>query len=259
LINNRFASETSMELIDSFKHNEQSSYVSAYIDVFEELMGKIRMRNPSLTEDYFVGCFVSGLKDDIKIPLRSHAPSSLVQAYALAKNYEHTTQRRTQSNKVRWFSKSTTPNKGFGSEKTDKQGDKPKSATRWDKGKCFKCQEPWILGHNKVCKFRNRVHLISIQDGGSSDDENTERVTTEEAAPAANDPELQISMHAISSTSSHAKTFPLFLHFGTYKMVDLVDTGSTASFIDPAVIEKTDIQIANHELVQVVVANGNIL
>jgi hypothetical protein len=78
MINNRFASETSMELIDSFKHTEQNSTVNSYIDNFEELMGKIKVRNPSLTEDYFIECFVSGLKDHIKIPLRSHAPVSLV-------------------------------------------------------------------------------------------------------------------------------------------------------------------------------------
>jgi hypothetical protein len=53
MINNRFASETSMELIDSFKHTEQTSTISNYIDTFEELMGKIRIRNPTLNEDYF--------------------------------------------------------------------------------------------------------------------------------------------------------------------------------------------------------------
>jgi hypothetical protein len=42
-------------------------------------------------------------------------------------------------------------------------------------------------------------------------------------------------------------------------MVSLVDTGSTTSFIDPSVIEKTDLRVANHNPVQVTVANGNIL
>jgi hypothetical protein len=67
---------------------EQSSNVNAYIDIFEELMGKLKVHNTTLLDLYFVGCFISGLKEDIKIPLRSHNPTTLVQGYALASNYE---------------------------------------------------------------------------------------------------------------------------------------------------------------------------
>jgi hypothetical protein len=66
-----------------------------------------------------------------------------------------------------------------------------------EKGKCFKCQEPWIPGHNKTSKFRNQVHLISLQDDNSSDEDNTDKVSTEEATLATEDPELHISMQAI--------------------------------------------------------------
>jgi hypothetical protein len=41
------------------------------------------------------------------------------------------------------------------------------------------------------------VHLISIQDGDSSDEDNTERASNEEATPTTEDPELQISMQDI--------------------------------------------------------------
>jgi hypothetical protein len=168
-------------------------------------------------------------------------------------------QKRSPANYSRWDSKGTTPFKNFAPKKNDKQEEKSKTASRWAKGKCFKCQEPWIPGHNKTCKFRNQVHLISIQDDNFSDEDNTDRVSSDEATLATEDPELQISMHAISGTSSHAKTFPLFLHIGTHKMVALVDTGSTTSFIDPSSIEKVDITVANHDPVQVTAANGNIL
>jgi hypothetical protein len=51
-------------------------------------MGKLKVQNPALLDEYFVGCFVSGLKEHIKISLCSHNPATLVQAYALARNYE---------------------------------------------------------------------------------------------------------------------------------------------------------------------------
>jgi hypothetical protein len=183
----------------------------------------------------------------------------LVQAYALARNYEYTIQKRTPADNFRWGSRGTTLTKNSAPEKADKLEERSKIASRWEKGKCFKCQEPWIPGHNKTCKFRNQVHLISIQDDNSSDEDNTDRVSTDEATPATEDPKLQISMHSISGTSSHAKAFPLFLHFGTHKMVALVDTSNTASFIDPSSIEKVDIIVTNHDPVQVTIANGNIL
>jgi hypothetical protein len=115
-----------LELIDSFKHIEQTSSVSCYIDNFEELMGKIRMRNPTLTEDYFVGCFVSGLKEHIKAPLRSHAPPTLVQAYALVRNFEHSTQRRTSTNSYKWNTRSSSLAKTLQPKKTKKLMISPK-------------------------------------------------------------------------------------------------------------------------------------
>jgi hypothetical protein len=57
---------------------EQTSIVNAYLDAFEELTGKVKIHTPSVTEDYFIGCFLSGLKEHIKIPLRSHNPTTLV-------------------------------------------------------------------------------------------------------------------------------------------------------------------------------------
>jgi hypothetical protein len=68
----------------------QTGTVMAYIYSFEELMGKLKLQIPSVTEDYFHGCFLSGLKEQIKVPLAFHCPKMLVQAYSLARNYETT-------------------------------------------------------------------------------------------------------------------------------------------------------------------------
>jgi hypothetical protein len=46
---------------------------------------------------------------------------------------------------------------------------------------------------------------------------------------------------------------------GNQKLVALVDTGSTTSFMDPSVVEKSDIKVNNHDPLKVTVANGNIL
>jgi hypothetical protein len=97
LINSRFAAETSLKLIDTFRHMEQSSSLPIYIDQFEEVMGKLKIQSPMLPDEYFEACFISGRKDHIKVPLRSHSPTTLVQAYPLDINYEHYNQKRQQT------------------------------------------------------------------------------------------------------------------------------------------------------------------
>jgi hypothetical protein len=76
---------------------EQSASLSTYIDNFEEMMGKLKIQNPMLPDEYFIGCFISGLKDHIKLPLRSHHRTNLGQAYSLARNYEHYNSRKPKS------------------------------------------------------------------------------------------------------------------------------------------------------------------
>jgi hypothetical protein len=66
-------------------------------------------------------------------------------------------------------------------------------------------------------------------------------------------------MHALSSTSSKAKTFPLFVTIGNLKFLSLIDSGSIATFMDPSVIMKTDITVQNHSPIKVNIANGNIV
>jgi hypothetical protein len=143
-------------------------------------------------------------------------------------------------------------------EKLEKQDDKTKIVSIWEKGKCFKCQEPWVPGHNKVCKFRNQIHMISILDEDSSEEDITESPSQEEKVAPDDNPELMISIHALSGTASHASTFPLFLHLGNQKLVALVDSGSTTSFTDLSVVEKSII-VSNHDPLKVTVANGNVI
>jgi hypothetical protein len=71
------------------------------------------------------------------------------------------------------------------------------------------------------------------------------------------DQQLQISMHAISGTALEAKTFPLFITIGSLKLVALIDSGSSTTFIDPSIIVKADLPIQNHEPVKVTMANGS--
>jgi hypothetical protein len=135
LISNRFVAETSFELIDSFRHMEQTSTVTLYIDSFEELMGKLKMQMPSVTE-YLIGCFLSSLKEHIKIPLRSHCPRTLVQAYSLTRNYDTAPQKRSTFDSFRLNSRPPYPLKlNQNSTKKDNTNEKQTTSSKWEKRK----------------------------------------------------------------------------------------------------------------------------
>jgi hypothetical protein len=102
--------------------------------------------------------------------------------------------------------------------------------------------------------------MIAIEDNNSGDSETEEYQPAENNAPDDNGPELQISMHALSDTLSNAKTFPLFVHIGNIKVLALIDSGSTTTFLDPSLMTRAHLPvITNHALVKVTVANENIL
>jgi hypothetical protein len=104
-----------------------------------------------------------------------------------------------------------------------------------------------------------QIQKPSTLDDDTSEEENTETTIHGEIAIANEGPGLQISLHALPGTSSKATTFPLFLHMENQKLVALVDNGSTSSFIDPALIERSGIVVSNHDLLKITIANGNVL
>jgi hypothetical protein len=81
------------------------------------------------------------------------------------------------------------------------------------------------------------VHLIAVKDGDTSETEGEEPSGSNPAQEEMGQ-ELQISMHAISGTASAPKTFLLFITIGSMKLVALIDSDSSASFMDqPTSIE----------------------
>lgn len=70
-----------MEMLTRLRQNGS---VEAYKGQFETLSNRLR----SLSENYKLSCFLSGLKDEIKLPVRMFNPPNLITAYGLAKIQE---------------------------------------------------------------------------------------------------------------------------------------------------------------------------
>jgi hypothetical protein len=62
----------------------QTSTVAEYTVKFESLSNRLRR----LSDAYKLSCFLSGLKDEVRFPLRMLSPHTLVVAFGLAKLQE---------------------------------------------------------------------------------------------------------------------------------------------------------------------------
>lgn len=72
----------------NFKQLRQLTTVESYYSRFKKSMAQLREKMPSLTEEFFVECFIGGLKGSVKEVLRLVGPLSLEQAYKQAKNFQ---------------------------------------------------------------------------------------------------------------------------------------------------------------------------
>jgi hypothetical protein len=148
------------------------------------------MQMPSVTE-YLIGCFLSSLKEHIKIPLRSHCPRTLVQAYSLARNYDTAPQKRSTFDSFRSNSRPPYPPKlNQNSTKKDNTNEKQTTSSKWEKGKYYKCLEPWVPGHSITCKLKNQLHLIAIEDNDEGETESDDNKPVETNVDEDTGPEL---------------------------------------------------------------------
>lgn len=73
------------------------------------------------------------------------------------------------------------------------------------------------------------------------------------------DSPFQLSVHAVQGTSSGNQTFTLMVQLGKAKGTALVDSGSSATFINTNIALKAGWHIHNNSAVKVIVANGETL
>nr|CAD1837126.1 unnamed protein product [Ananas comosus var. bracteatus] len=82
-LSTRFGSDLFDDPMAELKGLRQIGSVLEYQDKFDALLNRVE-----LSEEYAVSCFISGLKDEIQIPIRMFQPRTLQRALSLAKLQE---------------------------------------------------------------------------------------------------------------------------------------------------------------------------
>lgn len=81
----RFSPEVKINPIAELKKLQQVGTVAEYRTKFEELKGWALLRNPKLNDEFFVDCFVGGLKEEIQLGIQESGFTNLKEAIRLAR------------------------------------------------------------------------------------------------------------------------------------------------------------------------------
>jgi len=147
---------------------KQTTSVAEYHSEFEKLAHGILLYNPAYDDVYFVTCFLTGLKEEIRAPIALHRPCDVDTAIALALLQEE----ELNLAKHRSFGRTSTkgiersPPDRAGVSGTDKrvqkiEGDDKLASLkqfRRKNGLCFKCGGKWSTTH--TCPDHIPLHVL---------------------------------------------------------------------------------------------------
>ncbi|XP_039020842.1 uncharacterized protein LOC120152769 [Hibiscus syriacus] len=253
----RFSDRSFCDIVEEFIKLTQKGSVEDYQEKIEELQPYMLLQNPTLTEEFFVSLFISGLRDDIKHRVKALDPKNLFEACKQAKLYELSVEFENKRLKPSFksppypnpISMHKTPALPVPIKPTSSPNLKQNLIDyRRQNNICFKCGDKYLPGHQ--CK--NRQLNMMTEEIETSPLEDSPIDTEQLQQPEEEN--LEISMNAITGCIGH-NTLRIQ---GTIKgkpLNILIDSGNTHSFLTPK-WANTGIQITTPNPLAITVANG---
>ncbi|KAG2666849.1 hypothetical protein I3843_15G081700 [Carya illinoinensis] len=272
----RFGPSSYDDPVEQLTRLRQVGTVEEYKSHFEELSNRLR----GLSESFKLSCFLSGLKDEIRLTVRMFDPTSLMAAYGLAKIQEekvllykkHNQRPSTNSYTEPAIFKSKTlyqtpqqltqtPSKPANTTSSNaivpvQKISQNQMKERREKGLCYHCDSKWNPGHRchnpklyLIEEVEENQPLIEHDTGQVSDQGEVVQILDKGKCP-------EISLHAILG-SLNPKTMRIRGRIGNQAVTILIDSGSTHNFLDPALLTRVPLAVNEEERVKVKVANGD--
>ncbi|XP_035551117.1 uncharacterized protein LOC118349692 [Juglans regia] len=260
----RFGPSAFDDPMEALTRLRQTTSVSLYTSQFEALSNRLK----GLSDKHKMSCFISGLKDDIQIPVKMFNPLNLGAAFSLAKlQEEHVLSSRKSWRQNSHFAEKW-PLNSVGM--TDLANNAPKNVfpmrrvnsshmdEKRKKGLCFHCEEKWNPNH--VCK-NPRVYFLHGEPSDMQEEIDNEDEVVPQSLQSSKElvlkgvEELEVSIHAISGCIN-SNAMKLLGTIGSFSVEILVDSGSTHNFLDPLVVEATKLRVMEDGALQVKVADG---
>uniref|UniRef100_A0A2N9I5J7 Chromo domain-containing protein n=1 Tax=Fagus sylvatica TaxID=28930 RepID=A0A2N9I5J7_FAGSY len=254
-----------MELLTKLK---QTHNIAAYKSQFESTSNRVR----DLSDMHKLSCFMSGMKDEIRLAVKMQGPRNLGEAYALAKiqeEYLATVKRSArptyEPSRGSWVQSQAQQG---AAQVENKSGDSKEYSARPSmqvqrltpmqmserrkKGLCYNCDERWSSDHR--CKNRKLYLMEEV------DDEEAELVEVEEEEVEAElgDENAEITLCALLGSTSPSTMRVIAIVNGQTTVV-LLDTGSTHNFMDGTLAKTLKLPIDGESNFGVRVANGQVI
>jgi hypothetical protein len=258
---NRFSPSGSYDLTERFNTFRQNNLtVAEYTDQFEDLMADVQDDNSTLSEAWFVKCYVNGLRNSIKFQLRPLRPSNLTDAYWMAVDME---QSNPPKKPYSQFSSSAqkpyhTPYRHSHDRVSfDKQPEaKPSGQFQraHDPHKCWRCGDQWVQGHK--CKQAPVINLLVGEEPEQSPDTCLHETKEETELEQPQQQCMHISINALSDSVSSIR---ILVQIGGKQAVALVDTGSSSTFMNLQFALQTNCEIIKADSQPIAIAGGGTL
>jgi len=262
----------------------QTTTVKDYQHAFESLANRIT----GLAPQFYLSCFISGLRADIRREVQAFQPVSLSHAIHLAKLQEEKLNdktpppsfRRPDSNPNRYTPRPnltttnnptntttppnpnphTTPNPNTNRTPTIKRLSPAELQSRREKGLCYNCDERYQPGHH--CKRQFHI-LIAEPDPYETPQELLNSLLLQNEPPQTTTPSPedeidlnpQISLHALMGHTI-PQTLRMLGQIHNHSLSVLVDSGSTHNFIQERVARQLGLKLIPTQAFQVLVGNG---
>jgi hypothetical protein len=254
-----------MELLTKLK---QTHNIAAYKSQFESTSNRVR----DLSDMHKLSCFMSGMKDEIRLAVKMQGPRNLGEAYALAKiqeEYLATVKRSTrptyEPSRGSWVQSQAQQG---AAQVENKSGDSKQFSARPSmqvqrltpmqmserrkKGLCYNCDERWSSDHR--CKDRKLYLIEEVED----EEAELVKIEEEEVEAELEEAKAEITLCALLGSTSPSTMRVIAIVNGQTTVV-LLDTGSTHNFMDGTLAKTLKLPIDGESSFGVRVANGQVI
>lgn len=261
--------------IKELKKIHQTGKVEDYIRNFQRAKSRLYCQTRFKHEQFYIWNFICGLKEEIQHTVDMFEPNTLNQAYNYARKAERSLEGQEKRNRVpvkptsyqnsRMVKFKDNPyNKWQGKTVEDSRvNPHNQNAMSYEQkkalGLCFKCNEKYHAGHK--CAMRG-LHALSAEDEYETDEEAQEQADMKikqdpgDIEDGVEEDQAVITMCA-PSNNSDTKTLKLKGYIGNIPICALIDSGSTHSFINPAIVHNLEIETTKTTPLTVRTASGD--
>jgi hypothetical protein len=231
---------------------KQLGTMEDFIAAFERLA----FRTKGMSDAFFRECFISGLKDEIQAHVLMDRPESWVEATKRAKEAQQVVSSQNRKPSFIPLPKPVNPTTPSAPLKIQKLT-RVEMVERQLKGLCYNCDDKYFSGHK--CKEQNL--FMAISEEISEEDEETPSVSespeSTDITPPSDPPEVEpvISLNALTGFST-PQTLKLIGYIKHWKVIVLVDSGSTHNFIHHRIAQETHCYIHVVNNFQIMIVNG---